>query len=167
MSAFSLAEYHAAERNAGVALALLGVASAASAAWVVRARSPLAAMAWPLALGALVELGVGAGMAWDAHRALAQELTADAETMATISAKLAVLAKNHRIATRVELGMIAMSAVLSLALPRPGAARAILLGVLVEAVALLCFDTFGLSRATQHLDQLTGSGAMARHPPES
>ena len=54
MGAFSLAEYHAAERNAGLLLTLLGLASAGSAVRIVRARGPLTAMAWPLALCALV-----------------------------------------------------------------------------------------------------------------
>lgn len=157
MSAFSLADYHTAERNAGVALVFLGVASATWAAWIVRARGPLTAMAWPLALGALVQLSVGTGMAFNAHRELRQELPVNAETVTALAAKLAKQARDYGVATRIELGLVIVATVLSLGFPRPRTARALLLGLLVECVALLCFDTFGLSRATQGLDHLTAS----------
>lgn len=154
MSPFSPVEYHAAERNAGLALALVGFASAASAGWIVRARGPWTAMAWPLVLGALVELGVGAGMALGAHRELARQATPNAETMVALASRVAGQVKSYRVATRVELGLLVLAALLSLGILRTGTTRAVFLGILLEAVALLCFDTFGLGRATQNLERL-------------
>jgi len=52
--------------------------SAASAVWILRARSPLTAMRWPLALGALVELSVGVGTAFNAHQFAAWSTPASA-----------------------------------------------------------------------------------------
>jgi hypothetical protein len=159
VSTFPFAGYYAAERNAVVALMLLGITSVAAAAWAVRARGPLTAMAWPLAIGALVQLGVGAGTAFNAHRGLAQQLMVNSQTIVALTAKLKGQSKNYRDATRVELGLVAVAAVLSLKFSRPSTARAVLLGILVEGVAILCFDTFGLRRTTQRLDQLRASSA--------
>jgi hypothetical protein len=58
----------------------------------------------------------------------------------------------------------AVAAVLSLGLLRPRTVRAVLLGILVEGVVLLCFDTFSLSRATERLNQLRASGVA---PPDT
>jgi hypothetical protein len=132
MRTFLLSEYHTGERNAGGTLMLLGVASAALSGWVVRSGGSLTAMAWPLGLGALLELSVGAGMALGAHRELAQQSTDKSRSMAALPSTLAAQVKNYGIATRVELGLIVLAALLCLTLPRPSTAEAVLLGILVD-----------------------------------
>ena len=160
MTTFSLADYFGGERNAGVALTLIGVASAVAATWLLGARGPLAAMAWPLALGALLGLGVGTGMAFNAHRELTQRPTTTTQTIVALDAKLVGQARTYRGATRVELALIVLAALLILGLPGATTFRALLIGVLVEGSAFLCFDTFGLSRATRRLEQLRASLAV-------
>ena len=118
-------------------------------------------MAWPLGLGALVELGVGAGMAFGAHMELARHTKMNAEAIAALIPKLAGQIQSYRVATRVELGLIMLAALLSLSMPRTSTVRAVSLGILVEAIALLCFDTIGFNRATWHLTQLRASGPTA------
>ena len=118
-------------------------------------------MAWPLALGALVELGVGAGMAFGAHRDLARQATPNAEAMVAVASRIAGQVKGYRVATRVELGLIVLAALLSLGILRTGTARAVFLGILLEVVALLCFDTFGLGRATRNLERLRANDRTA------
>src|SRR5690242_18212233 len=108
MTTFSLADYYAGERNAGVALTLIGVASAVAATWLLGARGPLAAMAWPLAAGALLGLGVGTGMAFTAHRQLTQRPTPSAQTIVALDANLVGQARTYRRATRVELALIVL-----------------------------------------------------------
>jgi len=159
MTTFSLPNYHAGERNAGVALTLIGVASAGAATWLLWARGPLAAMAWPLAVGALLGLGVGAGMAFNAHRELTQRTAATTHTLVALDATLVGQARAYRSATRVELALIVLAALLILGLSGATTFRALFIGVLVEGVAFLCFDTFGLSRATRCLEQLRASVA--------
>jgi hypothetical protein len=161
MTTFSLAGYYGGERNAGVALTLVGVASAAGAAWLLWARGPLAAMAWPLTVGALLGLGVGTGMALSAHRELTQRPTATAQSLMALDAKLVGQARSYGSATRVELALIVLGALLILGLPGATTFRALLVGVLVEGSAFLCFDTFGLSRATRRLEQLRASVAVS------
>ena len=157
MTTFSLADYYAGERNAGVALTLIGVASAVAATWLLWARGPLAAMAWPLAVGALLGLGVGTGMAVNAQRELTQRPTPTAQTMVALDAKLVGQAETYRRATRVELTLIVLAALLILGLPGATTLRALFVGVLVQGSAFLCFDTFGRSRATRRLEQLRAS----------
>ena len=160
MTTFSLANYYAGERNAGVALTLIGVASAVEATWLLGARGPLAAMAWPLAVGALLGLGVGTGMAFTAHRQLTQRPTTTAQTIVALDANLVGQARTYRRATRVELALIVLAALLILGLPGATTLRALFVGVLVQGSAFLCFDSFGLSRATRRLEQLRASVAV-------
>ena len=74
--------------------------------------------------------------------------------MAALASRIAGQVKSYRAATRVEVGLIVLAALLSLGILRAGTAGAVFLGILLEAVALLCFDTFGFRRATQHLERL-------------
>jgi hypothetical protein len=60
----------------------------------------------------------------------------------------------------VELALIVLAALLILGRPGATTFRALLVGVLVEGSAFLCFDTFGLSRATRRLEQLRASVAV-------
>ena len=160
MTTFSLPDYYAGERNAGVALTLIGVASAVAAIWLLGARGSLAAMEWPLAVGALLGLGVGIGMAFTAHRELTKRPTTTAQTIVALEAKLVGQARTYRRATRVELALIVLAALLILRLPGATTLRALFVGVLVQGSAFLCFDTFGRSRATRRLEQLRASLAV-------
>ena len=160
MNTFSFAEYYMGERNAGVALLFLGIAIGTASFWTVRARGQLTAAAWPMALGALLEVAWGAWMAFRAQRSLAQLAAANAETTGILAATLARQVGSYRVATLVELGVVVVVALLSVGLPRMNAARALLLGVLVQSVAFLANDTFGLSRTMQRLDQIR-AGAVA------
>jgi uncharacterized membrane protein YczE len=115
-------------------------------------------MAWPLAVGALLGLGVGPGMAFSAHRELTRRPTATAQTVVALDTKLVRQARTYRSATRVELALIVLAALLILGLPGATTFRAVLIGVLVEGSAFLCFDTFGLRRGTRRLEQLRFRG---------
>ena len=154
MNTFSLADYYTGERNAGVALLFLGIAIGTASFWTVRARGQLTAAAWPMALGALLEVAWGAWMACSAQRSLAQSPAANAETIGTLAATLERQIGSYRVATLVELGAVVVVGLLSFGVPRMNAARALLLGVLVQSVAFLCNDTFGLSRTMERLDQI-------------
>jgi hypothetical protein len=160
MTTFSFGDYYGGERNAGVALTLIGVASAVAATWLLGTRGPLAPMAWPLAVGALLGLGVGTGMAFNAYRELTQRPTVTAQTTVALDAKLVGQARSYRSATRVELALIVLAALLILGLPGATTFRELLIGVLVEGVAFLFFDTFGVRRATRSLELLRASVAV-------
>lgn len=110
VTGFSLADYYTGERNAGVALTLLGIVSAASAARIVLTRGLLTRIAWPLALGALLELSVGGRMAVNAQRTLARQLSANAQMFVALATTVAAQARAYLIATRVELVLVVVSA---------------------------------------------------------
>jgi hypothetical protein len=157
VTTFSFPDYYGGERNAGLALTLIGVASAVAATWLLGALGPLAAMAWPLAVGALLGLGVGTGMAFNAHRELTQRPTRMAEAIVALDAKLVGQARTYRSATRVELALTVIAALLTLRSSGATTFQALSFGVLVEGGRFLCFDTLGLRRATRRLEQLRTS----------
>lgn len=168
MNTFSFADYYTGERNAGVALLCLGLAIGTASFWTVRARGQLTAAAWPMALGALLEVAWGSWMALSAQRSLAHLPAANADTTGALAVTLARQIGSYRVATIVELGVVVAVALASLGLPKMNAARALLLGVLVQGVAFLCNDTFGLSRTMQRLDQIRAGAVAAPHslPPD-
>ena len=168
MNTFSFGDYYTGERNAGVALLLLGIAIGTASFWTVRARGQLAAAAWPMALGALLEVAWGSWMAFSAQRSLAHLPAANAEATATLAATLARQVGSYRVATLVELGVVVGVALLSFGIPKMNTARALLLGLLIQSVAFLCNDTFGLSRTMQRMGQIrAGAVAAPSEPGES
>jgi hypothetical protein len=154
MSTFSLLGYYAGERSAGIVLTVLGVASALAATCLVRTRGAFTAMAWPFALCALIELGIGAGMAIKSQIAIGRWRATSDEMIARLVAELHGQVKSYGIGMRVELVVIPVAAVLFLILAKSINARSVLLGILIECAALLCFDIVGAQRALQNLSQI-------------
>jgi hypothetical protein len=99
-------------------------------------------------------------MVFIAHRELNQRPTATAQSLIALRAKLVGQARSYRSATRVELALIVLAALLILGLPGESTFRALFAGMLVEGSAFFCFDTFGLSRAMRRLEQLRASVAV-------
>jgi len=99
-------------------------------------------------------------MAFTAQRELTQRPTTTPQTIIALEANLVGQARTYRLATRVELALIVLAALLILGLPGATTLRALFAGVLVEGSAFLCFDTFGRRRATRRLEQLRASVAV-------
>ncbi|MGE0485120.1 MAG: hypothetical protein AB7Q81_13335 [Gammaproteobacteria bacterium] len=148
-----LLAYFSAERDGAWLLVAMGIGGLGLATWLWHARHVHQAMAWPLLLFALLELGIGLGLAW---RTPAQVATltaglaaAPAATLATERARMAAVNRNFRIVKVVETVLIVLGTAL-VVLGGRASLTGIGLGLVVEAALLLAFDVFAATRAAHY-----------------
>jgi hypothetical protein len=156
-----LAEYFTAERQGGLVLVLLALVGFGFAGFLWLTRSAFMAMAWPLVVLGVFQLGVGLTVALRTPgqvAALGRGLdTAPAATATAEIQRMTTINRNFRIVKVVEAILIAAGLCLVIFLPHSSAWAAVGLGVLVEAAVLLVFDAFAHHRAlvyTQWLKEL-------------
>ena len=161
MTAIELNEYFTAERQGGfllVAMALTGI-GLAGFLWI--ARSAFLAMAWPLLIFAAIQLAIGLTVALRTPAqvvALEQGLASAPEaTKATETARMQKIHANFRVFKAIEIALIALGVLLVLLLPVPGTWSAVGLGLALEAVVLLVFDSFAHHRAEIYARWLQGA----------
>lgn len=111
-----------------------------------------------LLLFALLELGIGCGLAWRTPgqaAALVEGLDrTPAVTLAAERTRMATVERNFRIVKVVELALLALGAGLVL-LGGRAALTGIGLGLVLEAALLLVFDVFAAARAADYTAWLT------------
>jgi hypothetical protein len=160
-----LAAYFAAEKQGGILLVCLGLASLALAAFLWFNKSSFAAMAWPLVAAGIFELVIGVTVA---GRTTSQIAALERDMQA--SPRSALAAELHRMervnaAFRVikvaEVVFIVASLCLVLFFPQPSAWSAVGLGLLVQAALLLAFDVFAHQRALVYTNWLRGLSISA------
>jgi hypothetical protein len=153
-----LTAYFTAERQGGLLLVALAIASVALASYLFATKSLFSAMAWPvLVLGGL-ELVIGitiagrtpaqvAELETGLQHARTQTITSEIERMARVNNTFVVVKK-------VEIALIAVSLVFLLVRPAPATLGAIGLGLLLQGAVLLVFDTFAHHRAVHYVEWL-------------
>jgi hypothetical protein len=158
MSFPELTAYFAAEKQGGLLLVALAAASLALAAYLFVTKSVFSVMAWPLIVFGGLELVIGVTVAARAAAQVAeleaglqatrtQTITAEVERMARVNGTFVIV-------KRVEVALIALSVVFLLVRPAPATLGAVGLGILLQCVVLLAFDTFAHHRALHYVEWL-------------
>jgi hypothetical protein len=153
-----LTAYFTAEKQGGLLLVALALASAALAAYLFATKNPFGAMAWPLLVLGGLELVIGATIAARTasqvadleaglQAARAQTITVEVERMARVNSTFVVI-------KRVEIALIAVSLLFLIVRPAPATLGAIGLGILLQSAVLLAFDTFAHHRAVHYVEWL-------------
>jgi hypothetical protein len=153
-----LTAYFSAEKQGGLLLVALAVASATLAAYLFATKNPFSAMAWPLLVLGGLELAIGATIATRTasqvaeleaglQAARAQTVTSEIERMARVNGTFVLVKK-------VEIALIAVSVLFLIVRPAPATLGAIGLGILLQSAVLLVFDTFAHHRAEHYVEWL-------------
>jgi hypothetical protein len=155
-----LASYFEAERYAGFLLIALATASIGFAAFLWIHRSAFIAMAWPLVIVGVFQLGIGLTVALRTPQQVNQlEQGLQTSTTLTSAAELARMDRvnaNFRIVKATEAVLIVLGLFLALYFAHPSTPAAVGLGLLVEATVLLVFDAFAHERAHVYTEWLRG-----------
>ena len=153
-----LTAYFTAEKQGGLLLVALAAASFALGGWLLATKHLFSAMAWPLLVLGGLELVIGitvAGRAGSQVAAIeaglrdtrAATITGEVERMARINGTFELLKK-------VEVALVVVGLVLAVARPAPATLGAIGLGLALQCVVLLVFDTFAHHRAEHYVQWL-------------
>ena len=164
MSPAELHQYFDGERYGAMMALGLGIASICLASYVWFGRSPFRAMAWPLVIVAVVELGVGVGLLArtgpQVETLEAGLRTAPQPTAAVELQRMTRVNQSFRVIKTIEVVAIAAGVFLIMLLPAENVAwRAVGLGLLLQATALLVFDVFAEHRAHLYTRWLSGLGS--------
>jgi Na+/H+ antiporter NhaC len=157
-----LTVYFAGEKQGGALCLALAAVSVAFSIWVWRSHASFRAMAWPLVLVALAQLGVGAVLLARTGKQV-ETLQADL-TRNPVGARAKELARmdrvnaNFKIVEILEAGTIAVALVMAFAFRGRPAITAVGLGLLVQAAVMLAFDVFAEHRAHIYTAWLRSAG---------
>jgi hypothetical protein len=153
-----LTAYFTAEKQGGLLLVALAIASLALASYLFATKSLFSAMAWPvLVLGGL-ELVIGATIAARTASQVA-ELEAGLQHTRTVTItseieRMARVNNTFEMITKVEIGLIVVAIAFVIVKPAPETLGAIGLGILLQSAVLLVFDTFAHHRAVHYVEWL-------------
>ena len=153
-----LTAYFTAEKQGGLLLIALAVASLALAGYLFATKSLFSAMAWPVLVLGGIELVIGLTVANRATAQIAEigaglqaartvTITAEVERMARVNGTFALIKK-------VEIGLIALSVLFLIVQPAPATLGSMGLGILLQSAILLVFDTFAHHRAVRYVEWL-------------
>lgn len=163
MPPIELTEYFAAERQGGFLLVAMALAGLGFAIFLWIARSAFLAMAWPVVVFAVIQLAIGLTVAL---RTPAQVTALEhgmastaAATVASETARMQKINANFRFFKAIEVALIAIGLALVLLFPVPGTVSAVGLGLALEAVVLLVFDSFAHHRALSYTQWLQGDAS--------
>jgi hypothetical protein len=152
-----LQQYFDAEKQGALWCLALGAVAVGLTIWLWRAHGPFRAMAIPLALIGLVQLGIGVGLLarTDGQVAtLKRELTASpGPAKAKELGRMENVNRSFTIIEIAELVLIATGAALAMAL-RGKTGGAVGMGILAQASVMLIFDLFAEHRALEYTDWL-------------
>ena len=155
-----LTDYFAGEKQAAVLCLVLGALALAFSGWLWREHGPFRAMAAPLVLVGLVQLGIGVGLLARTDKQVAALRAAlQREPAAARAAELGRMDRvnaNFRMVEIVEAVLIVAALVMVFAFRGRPAVLAVGLGLLVQAAVMLAFDAFAELRAHAYTDWLRG-----------
>lgn len=153
-----LSAYFTAEKQGGLLLVALAVASFALGGWLLATKHVFAAMAWPILVFGALELVIGVTVAARADAQVAALRTGLQATRAeTVTAEVARMARvngTFDLVKKAEIALIALSIAFLLVRPAPAPLGAIGLGILLQCAVLLTFDTFAHHRAEHYVQWL-------------
>lgn len=153
-----LTAYFTAEKQGGLLLVALAVASLALAGYLFATKSLFGAMAWPVLVLGGIELVIGISVASRAESQIAEiaaglqatrtvTITTEVERMARVNGTFTVIKK-------VEIALIAVGVLFLVVQPAPATLGSIGLGILLQSAILLVFDTFAHDRAIRYVEWL-------------
>lgn len=153
-----LTAYFTAEKQGGLLLVALAVASLALAGYLFATKSLFSAMAWPVLVLGGIELVIGISVASRASAQIAEieaglqstrtvTITTEIERMARVNGTFALI-------TKVEIALIALSVLFLIVQPAPATLGSMGLGILLQSAILLVFDTFAHHRAIRYVEWL-------------
>jgi hypothetical protein len=156
----AILSYFTAEKYGAMILVVAGVAALGAALALVATRSGYRGMALPLALLALVELGIG-GVVWartDRQAAtLLEELAREPAAMARGElSRMGPVMRNFEIVKVVEIVIFAVGVALAYAGRRNDFVFAAGVGCVLQASLLLVFDFIAARRAEAYVEVLRG-----------
>lgn len=162
MPPIELTEYFAAERQGGLLLVAMALAGFGFAFFLWIARSSFVAMAWPLVTFGVLQIAIGLTVALRTPGQVATleqgMANARAATVASETARMQKVNANFRIFKGIEIAVIVAGLLMALAFKVPGTWSAVGLGLALEAVVLLVFDSFAHHRALLYAQWLQGAG---------
>ena len=146
-----LFQYFRAEKNAGLFCLALGVCALLFSGWLWRAGEAFRAMAFPVALVALLQIAIGGVLALRTDRQVSKLVTGlenrPAQAKAEEIARMSRVNASFRLVEVAEVILIVTGLVLALALRSRPAVMAVGMGVLLQATLMLVFDLFAEHRA--------------------
>lgn len=153
-----LTAYFTAEKQGGLLLVALAVASLALAGYLFATKSLFSAMAWPVLLLGGIELVVGISVASRAEAQIA-EITAGLQATRTVTItteveRMARVNGTFTLIKKVEIALIALSVLFLIVQPAPATLGSMGLGILLQSAVLLVFDTFAHHRAIRYVEWL-------------
>jgi hypothetical protein len=153
-----LTAYFTAEKQGGLLLVALAVASLALAGYLFATKSLFSAMAWPVLVLGGVELVIGLSVASRASAQIAEiEAGLQATRTVTITTEVERMARVNGTFTaikKVEIALIALSVLFLIVQPAPATLGSMGLGILLQSAILLVFDTFAHHRALRYVEWL-------------
>lgn len=160
MSTSELLTYFISEKQAGLLVAVLGVTSAALAAYLWFSGSLFRTMAWPLVIVGCIQIAVGSGLLIRTDSQVARlEEGLRSSSQPTVNSELARMVEVNRSFTVikiVEIVLLLLGLALALAFTsRHPASASVGMGLLVEAAVMLVFDLFAEQRAAVYTKWLT------------
>lgn len=156
-----IAGYFRAEKAQALVFIAVGVAAIALAIGLLRRRSAWRGMAVPLVAVALIEIGVGATVAWrsDAQSAALQQLYRQdqAAFQRVETPRLKAVIASFELYKAVELGLLALGMAMVVLLRNREYGLAFGFGLVLQAGALLALDFFAEARADGYLRAVLGA----------
>jgi hypothetical protein len=158
MSFPELTAYFTAEKQGGLLLVALAAASFAFGGWLLATKHLFAAIAWPLLVFGALELVIGVTVAGrTASQVAALETGLRDARSATVTGEVQRMGRvngTFELVKRVEIGLIGVGIILAIVRPAPATLGAIGLGIALQCVVLLVFDTFAHHRAEHYVQWL-------------
>jgi len=154
-----LVTYFGLEKGWTVGLALFGACALALALYLWLAKGTYRGAAVPLGLFALIELGIGAGVALRTDSQLSkllQQLDAGAD-MGAERARMDGVMKTFEIVKLAELGLVAVGVGLTYAMRSRDFAFAAGLGLIAQCSLLFVFDAVAARRGQTYVEALATS----------
>jgi hypothetical protein len=150
--------YFNGEKNAGLFLAVIGIAVVIGATVLLRARPDYRSFAITLGLVALVEIAIGAGLYLKTDPQVGRlraHLDSNAATFyADEGARMTRVQRNFAVIEYVEVALILVSAIVAVARKDSHVLTGVALGLLINASVLLAFDLLAERRGAVYLTVL-------------
>jgi hypothetical protein len=153
--------YFGAEKLAALLFIAVGAVAIAWALVLLRRRSRLRGMAWPLIAVALIQLGVGGTvyLRSDAQIARLQQQAreAPAEFKRSEAARMRAVIASFELYRRIQIGLLALGMAIVVLLRNREFWFAFGLGLVLQAFAMLALDHFAEARAHTYFKAVLGS----------